>query len=55
MTGETQRVADVRALFVVGEGDWLYFSNYSNGAYLAKIRLDGTELTTLYKEEVENL
>ena len=55
VTGETQRVADVRALFVVGEGDWLYFSNYSNGAYLAKIRLDGTELTTLYKEEVENL
>ncbi|MGM9945500.1 MAG: DUF5050 domain-containing protein [Lysinibacillus sp.] len=55
MTGEMQRVADVRALFVVGKGDWLYFSNYSNGAYLAKIRLDGTELTTLYKEEVENL
>ncbi len=54
-TGETQRVADVRALFIVGEGDWLYFSNYSNGAYLAKIRLDGTELTTLYKDEVENL
>ena len=44
-----------RALFIVGEGDWLYFSNYSNGAYLAKIRLDGTELTTLYKEQVENL
>ena len=55
MTGETQRVADVRALFIVGQGDWLYFSDYSNGAYLAKIRLDGTELTTLYKEEVENL
>lgn len=55
MTGETQRVADVRALFIVGEGEWLYFSNYSNGAYLAKIRLDGTELTTLYKEEVKNL
>lgn len=55
MTGETQRVADVRALFIVGQGDWLYFSDYSNGAYLAKIRLDGTELATLYKEEVENL
>ena len=55
MTGETQRVADVRALFIVGQGDWLYFSNYSNGAYLAKIRLDGTEQTTLYEEEVKNL
>lgn len=55
ITGETQRVADVRALFIVGQGDWLYFSDYSNGAYLAKVRLDGTELTTLYEEEVENL
>ena len=55
MTGETQRVADVRALFIVGQGDWLYFSDYSNGAYLAKIRVDGTELSTLYEEEVENL
>lgn len=55
ITGETQRVADVRALFIVGKGDWLYFSNYSNGAYLTKVRLDGTEMTILYKEEVENL
>ncbi|MFF5995729.1 DUF5050 domain-containing protein [Lysinibacillus sp. KU-BSD001] len=54
-TGESERVADVRALFIVGAGDWLYFSNYSNGAYLSKVRLDGTELTTLHKEEVNNL
>ena len=54
-TGKMAKLADVRALYIVGAGDWLYFSNYSKGAYLAKIRLDGTELTTLVKEEVENL
>ena len=54
-TGSMEKLADVRALYIVGAGDWLYFSNYSKGAYLSKIRLDGTELTTLFKEEVENL
>lgn len=54
-TGKMENVADVRALYIVGAGDWLYFSNYSKGAYLAKIRLDGTELTTLFKEEVKDL
>jgi len=54
-TGKMTKVADVRALYIVGAGDWLYFSNYSKGAYLSKIRMDGTELTTLFKEEVKDL
>ncbi|MEK4227939.1 transglutaminase domain-containing protein [Solibacillus sp. FSL H8-0538] len=54
-TGENVRLTSSRALFITGYGDWLYFSNYSNGAYLAKIRLDGTEEQTLYREEVEGL
>ncbi len=54
-TGKIEKLADIRALYIVGAGEWLYFSNYSKGAYLAKIKLDGTELTTLFKEEVENL
>lgn len=54
-TGKMAQVADIRALYIVGAGDWLYFSNYSKGAYLSKIRLDGTELTTLFKEEVQDL
>lgn len=54
-TGEASLLADTRALFIVGHGDWLYFSNYSNGGYLSKIRLDGSEQSTLYREEVKNL
>lgn len=54
-TGEASPLVDTRALFIVGHGDWLYFSNYSNGGYLSKIRLDGSEQSTLYREEVKNL
>jgi len=54
-TGETARLTDSRAQFIVGFGDWLYFSNYSNGAYLSKIRTDGSSESILYKEEVNNL
>ena len=52
---EVKRVADTRALFIVGLGEWLYFSNYSNGAYLAKMRLDGSEESILLREQVSNL
>lgn len=54
-TGENTALTKSRAQFITGEGDWLYFSNYSNGAYLAKIRLDGTEESVIYREEVKNL
>ncbi|QCR30792.1 DUF5050 domain-containing protein [Lysinibacillus sp. SGAir0095] len=54
-TGETARLTDSRAQFIVGFGDWIYFSNYSNGAYLSKIRTDGTDESILYHEEVDNL
>ncbi|KGR75664.1 transglutaminase domain-containing protein [Ureibacillus manganicus] len=54
-TGVSERVTDSRAQYIVGYGDWLYFSNYSNGAYLSKIRTDGTDESTLYQTEVKNL
>ena len=54
-TGETNRLTDSRAQFIVGYGDWLYFSNYSHGAHLSKIRMDGTDESILYKAEVNNL
>lgn len=54
-TGETSRVTDSRAQFIVGFEDWLYFSNYSKGAYLTKIRTDGTDESVLFREEVNNL
>lgn len=54
-TGDSTRLTDSRAQFIVGFGDWLYFSNYSNGAYLSKIRTDGTDESILYHDEVNNL
>lgn len=53
--GKNVRLTDSRAQFIVGYGDWLYFSNYSNGAYLTKIRTDGSEESILYHEEVNDL
>jgi len=54
-TGERKRLTDSRAQYIVGFGDWLYFSNYSNGAYLSKIRIDGSDESILYRDEVNNL
>ncbi len=54
-TGVSERVTDSRAQYIVGYGDWLYFSNYSKGAFLTKIRTNGTEESTVYQTEVKNL
>lgn len=54
-TGETNPLTNSRAQFIVGHGDWLYFSNYSKGAYLTKIRVNGTDESILYREKVSNL
>ncbi len=54
-TGENIRLTNSRAQYIVGYNDWLYFSNYSHGGYLAKIRTDGTEESILYKEPVDSL
>ncbi len=54
-TNSIDRVADVRAMYLVGVGDWLYFSNYSQGAYLSRMKVDGSSLEVLVREEVEQL
>ncbi|KGR89758.1 S-layer protein [Ureibacillus massiliensis 4400831 = CIP 108448 = CCUG 49529] len=54
-TGVSEKVTNSRAQYIVGHGDWLYFSNYSNGAYLTKIKTNGTEESILYQTEVKNL
>ncbi|MEN6350003.1 MAG: transglutaminase domain-containing protein [Syntrophomonas sp.] len=38
---------DVRAIYPTLDGEWIYFSNYSYGGYLYKVKTDGTELTRL--------
>lgn len=54
-TGDDQRLTKSRAQYIVGDGEWIYFSNYSKGAYLARIRTDGTEESIIYREKVSNL
>lgn len=54
-TGKVELVSNNRAQYIVGYGDWLYFSNYSNGAYLTKIKTNGTEESIIYREEVKDL
>lgn len=54
-TGERELVSKNRAQYIVGYGDWLYFSNYSKGAYLTKIKTNGTEEAIIYPEEVKDL
>lgn len=55
VNNQSERLADTRALYIVGNDEWLYFSNYSNGAYLSRVRLDGSDLEVIYKAEVRNL
>lgn len=46
-TLERKQITDVRAPYFDIAGEWIYFSNYSNGGCLSKIRLDGTGLDSL--------
>ncbi|MEG0258674.1 MAG: transglutaminase domain-containing protein [Lysinibacillus sp.] len=54
-TGKKQRLSRSRAQYIVYANGWLYFSNYSNGAYLSKIRPDGSGEQLLNKEETKDL
>lgn len=54
-TGKSKRVSNSRAQYVVYADGWLYFSNYSQGAYLTKIRPDGSGEQILNREETKDL
>jgi len=54
-TGKAQRVTKTRALYIVYADGWLYFSNYSHGAYLTKIRPDGSGEQLLNREDTKDL
>lgn len=54
-TGETKRVTNSRAQYIVYSDGWLYFSNYSRGAYLTKIRPDGSGEQLLNREDTKDL
>lgn len=54
-TGKSKRVTGSRAQYIVYANGWLYFSNFSRGAYLAKIRPDGSGEETLNREDSKDL
>lgn len=54
-TLQDAKLTDSRALYLAVYGDWIYFSNYSNGAYLSKIRTNGSEEQVVYKGESADL
>ncbi|TQR30584.1 DUF5050 domain-containing protein [Lysinibacillus sphaericus] len=54
-TSKSKRVTKSRAQYIVYADGWLYFSNYSQGAYLTKIRPDGSGEKVLNREETKDL
>ncbi|MCD8508883.1 MAG: DUF5050 domain-containing protein [Bacillus sp. (in: Bacteria)] len=42
-----QKLVDVRAYDIAIGNQWIYFSNYSHGGYLFKVKRDGSSLTGL--------
>lgn len=54
-TGKSKRVSSSRAQYIVYADGWLYYSNYSHGAYLSKIRPDGSGEQVLNREETKDL
>lgn len=54
-TGKSERVSRSRAQYIVYADGWLYFSNYSRGAYLTKIRPDGSGEQILNSEDTKDL
>jgi|GEM_PF-5190896 len=47
MDGSGRICFDVKAIYPTLDGEWIYFSNFSCGGYLYKVKTDGTELTRL--------
>ncbi|MFJ7186693.1 transglutaminase domain-containing protein [Lysinibacillus xylanilyticus] len=54
-TGKSERISKSRTQYIVYADGWLYFSNYSHGAYLTKIRPDGSGEKVLNREETKDL
>lgn len=54
-TGKIKRITNTRAQYIVYSDGWLYFSNYSRGAYLTKIRPDGSGEQVLNREDTKDI
>ena len=50
-----KKISEQRAPYFALHNDWIYFSNYSNGAFLYKMKLDGSEITKVGTFPVKDL
>ncbi|MFP3499406.1 DUF5050 domain-containing protein, partial [Pseudomonas sp. SIMBA_059] len=50
-----QKISNERANELVVYNGWIYFSNYSRGGYLYKMKTDGTQLTKITDFLISNL
>lgn len=54
-TMEKTKLTDDNVQYIAGYEDWIYYSNYSRGGYLYKIKTDGTENTELNNVDSEDV
>lgn len=49
------KIISDRAPYFAIDGQWIYYSNYSNGGYLYKVKLDGKGKSQITSTQVDNL
>lgn len=52
---QPEKLTNSRAVYIAVSGNWVYFSNYSNGGYIAKMTIDGREESIVYDRKSRNL
>ncbi|SOB90771.1 uncharacterized protein DUF5050 [Ureibacillus xyleni] len=52
---KVEKVSSTRVQYIVPVDGWLYFSNYSFNAFLAKMKLDGSEEKILLEKRVDSV
>lgn len=54
-SGKISKVMNDKAPYFIISGQWIYYSNYSNGGYLYKVKLDGNGKSQINSIHVEDL
>lgn len=54
-TTQKTKLADKRALYIVGAGDTIYYSDFSNGGYLTKMNVKSLKTEVLVQKAVTDL
>lgn len=52
---QPEKLTNSRAVYVAVSGNWVYFSNYSRGGYIAKMTIDGRDESIVYDKKSKDL